>query len=295
MAPIRATSPGTRNRVGAHLVARRDPARLLDERAAPGGRHLRDHLRVPATAAHPRRPVRRSLFFCDHVLEHGHEQLRLAKSLDPDSRQIVLSDVENGVHVIVVIDVDTGIRTRIGPADLDGWDPAWSPDGRGIAFVHGHDDLAQRALYVIDPDGSNIRRLTTIPSRGSGFLAPVWSPSSDRLAFAAETADHDPFQKDIWIVELHGSPEIDVSNDPADETSRAGRPTVDGSPTSGRFHRVRCGSIPWCLPSPAARRRSCRRSSAIGRRHGHRTGRGSWRWSCVPARAARIASSRSMS
>ena len=139
-------------------------------------------------------------------------------SWSPDSRRIVLSDVENGVHVLALIDVETGIRTRLGLANWTAWDAAWSPDGRGIAFAHGRDDPSQRALEVIDPDGTNIRRLTTIPSRGSGFGTPVWSPLGDRIAFAAETAGPDPFQKDIWIVDLHGSPEIDVSNDPADET-----------------------------------------------------------------------------
>ena len=161
----------------------------------------------------------------------------------PDGHRLALSDVEDGVRVIVVVDVDTGARTRIGPADLDGWEPAWSPDGRQIAFVHGHEDLAQRGLYVMDADGSNLRRLTTIASRGAGFLEPVWSPAAYRLAFAAEAGDHDPFQKDIWVVGLDGSPEVNVSKDPADEDVPSWSP--DGgrlaylrsvSPGSLRFH-----------------------------------------------------------
>ncbi len=135
----------------------------------------------------------------------------------PDSRRIVFGDVVNGVRVLVVVDTTTHIRTQIGPADLDGWDPAWSPDGRHIAFVRGHDDLKLRGLYVMGTDASNVRRLTTIPSRGAGFLSPVWSPTSDRLAFAAETGGPDPFQRDIWVVGLDGLPEHDVSNNAADE------------------------------------------------------------------------------
>ena len=163
----------------------------------------------------------------------------------PDSHRLVIGDLEGGVRVIVVVDVRGGARTRIGPADLDGWDPAWSPDGRHIAFVRGHEDLARRGLYVMDADGSNLRRLTTIASRGAGFLGPVWSPAGDRLAFAAETGGPDPFQKDIWVVGLDGSPEVDVSNDPADEDFPTWSP--DGgrlaylrsvSPGSLRFHPV---------------------------------------------------------
>ena len=118
---------------------------------------------------------------------------------------------------IFVTSTDSHQPVEIGPPDLDGWDPTWSPDGQHIAFVRGHKDVAQRGLYVMAPDGSGFRQLSTIPSKGAGFLLPVWSPLGDRLAFAAETGGSDAFQRDIWVVGLGGQPEVDVSNDPADE------------------------------------------------------------------------------
>jgi Tol biopolymer transport system component len=135
----------------------------------------------------------------------------------PDGRRLAIGDQMNDVRVIVLVDVDAKTRTVIGPSDLDGWDPAWSPDGHTIAFVRGHVDLAIRGLYAMDADGTNLRRLTSISSRGAGFLEPVWSPAGDRLAFAAETNGTDPFQKDIWTVGLDGAPEVDISNDSTDE------------------------------------------------------------------------------
>jgi Tol biopolymer transport system component len=71
-------------------------------------------------------------------------------SWSPDSRRLVVGDVENGVRVLAIIDADTGVRTRLGPATLDGWDAAWSPDGGRIAFTHGRDDPSKRALDVIN-------------------------------------------------------------------------------------------------------------------------------------------------
>ena len=46
--------------------------------------------------------------------------------------------------------------------DSDGYDgaPAWSPDGRKIAFVSDRD--GDRDIYVMDADGSNVERLTEI-------------------------------------------------------------------------------------------------------------------------------------
>jgi Tol biopolymer transport system component len=161
----------------------------------------------------------------------------------PDSRHLVVGDVINDTAVVVVVDTETLERTPVGPTDS--FDPVWSPDGRHIAFARGHEDLANRGLYVMDPGGSNVRPLAAMPSRGAGFQIPVWSPSSDRLAFAAETTGPDPFQKDIWVVGLDGSPAIDISNNPADEQAPGWSP--DGSrlayvreiaASSLRFHLV---------------------------------------------------------
>ncbi len=168
---------------------------------------------------------------------------RTRMSWAPDSRRLVVGDVIDDSPAVVVVDTETLARTRIGPTDS--FDPAWSPDGRHIAFARGHADLALRGLYVMDPDGSNVRLLSAMPSRGAGFEVPVWSSSSDRLAFAAETTGPDPFQKDIWTVGLNGSPAIDVSNDPADEQGPQWSP--DGihigyvremAASSQRFHVV---------------------------------------------------------
>src|SRR5947209_15700728 len=45
---------------------------------------------------------------------------------------------------------------------------AWRPDGKEIAFSSGHEapySLYQSDLYVIQPDGSNLRKLTNQPAR----------------------------------------------------------------------------------------------------------------------------------
>lgn len=65
-------------------------------------------------------------------------------------------------------------------------DPAWSPDGARVAFVTNRDQdgTGMGELYVVDADGSNLRRLTfdsTPSTNGKGH--PVWSPDGSRIAY----------------------------------------------------------------------------------------------------------------
>ena len=50
-------------------------------------------------------------------------------------------------------------------------EPAWSPDGRQIAFTSGRD--GNEEIYVMSPDGSNQTNLTNNPADES---YPDWSP-----------------------------------------------------------------------------------------------------------------------
>jgi Tol biopolymer transport system component len=58
----------------------------------------------------------------------------------------------------------------------DDYEPAFSPDGRRVAFTRG----TNGALYVIDVDGGG---LTRIASPASGVDAATWSPDGSSLAF----------------------------------------------------------------------------------------------------------------
>ena len=59
--------------------------------------------------------------------------------------------------------------------------PAWSPDGTRLAFTSTRDGNSE--LYVMNRDGSGLRRLTNSPAIDS---TPTWSPTGTQIAFTSD-------------------------------------------------------------------------------------------------------------
>ena len=85
----------------------------------------------------------------------------------------------------------SGQRRLTRFAAMDG-DPSFSPDGRLIAFTRGIEvptpdgGLAvHQAIFVMNADGTGVRRLTGCPRLRCPSLdgSPVWSPDGTRIAF----------------------------------------------------------------------------------------------------------------
>jgi Tol biopolymer transport system component len=70
-----------------------------------------------------------------------------------------------------------------------------SPDGKMIAF--DSDRQGERAVYVADADGHNVKRVS-----GEGFAAvPSWAPDGRRLAFVRAEPNR-PRVWNLWTVDL---------------------------------------------------------------------------------------------
>jgi Tol biopolymer transport system component len=63
------------------------------------------------------------------------------------------------------------------------YDPAWSPNGKRIAFSSNRrlaEGSAATEVYVMNADGSGVRRVTATPGYDEN---PDWSPDGTRIAF----------------------------------------------------------------------------------------------------------------
>ena len=78
---------------------------------------------------------------------------------------------------LFVMDADGLHQRRISYRNGEEGAPAWSPDGRRIAFSSTRDGNSE--IYVMTTDGKNQRRLTRNPATDG---PPSWSPDGRRIA-----------------------------------------------------------------------------------------------------------------
>ncbi|MDH3290685.1 MAG: peptidase S9 [Gemmatimonadota bacterium] len=106
-----------------------------------------------------------------------------AGAWDWDGQRFVLAAIAKGRPVITITNIETGkIDREVRLEDIgEVFNPAWSPDGRYIAFSGLADGLSD--LFVFDLEGSELRRLT---NDGYAELQPAWSPDGRSIAVVTD-------------------------------------------------------------------------------------------------------------
>ena len=129
--------------------------------------------------------------------------LAIGASFSPDAKQIAFSSNRNGRFEIFVRPAAGGGNERQITADgKQAMDPAWSPDGKWIAYH----SVAMHGIWVIPAGGGAPRQISAFGS------SPAWSPDGKQLAFrsyepsslAASDWPGDG-ESTIWRVDADGS------------------------------------------------------------------------------------------
>ncbi len=108
----------------------------------------------------------------------------------PDGTKLVYSLFKDGVQKIHVAQLKRGENGDLLPieetvvvttgASSDD-DPAWSPDGKRIAFASDRNDIWQ--IFLMNSDGSGVKPLARDPKQEG--TKPAWKPDGKQVAFVS--------------------------------------------------------------------------------------------------------------
>jgi TolB protein len=123
----------------------------------------------------------------------------------PDGRIVYTGNVGGRFGVAVMNSDGTGqMLIWEYPPSAPGngvWRPRWSPDGSSIAFESEHD--GPHNLYIINKDGSGVRRLTEY-AESDGRVE--WSPDGNRLLFTRRWYPiGEPLRTALYVVNADGT------------------------------------------------------------------------------------------
>ena len=139
----------------------------------------------------------------------------LSPSWSPDGKRIAFVSYRDGkVHAIhgwptseiYVMDADGGNPQNLTNNSDDDFHPAWSPDGKRIAFTSykdGHfigEFEITSEIYLMDADGGNQQRLT---ENRKNDWSPSWSPDGERIAFSSDRKG-DFVNSEIYVMDADG-------------------------------------------------------------------------------------------
>jgi len=90
--------------------------------------------------------------------------------------------------------------------------PAWSPDGKWVAYFS--DESGEYQLFLKSPDGMSEPKKISLGSPASFYYDPVWSPDSKKIVFSDKRLS-------IWYVDLAKGTPVKIDTDTYDAPSRS--------------------------------------------------------------------------
>jgi TolB protein len=151
----------------------------------------------------------------DDVRDRAEAQSPDRGTRSPSRRAVAIAAMIVLVGLLVAPAVAIVERIYGGSRPGDVQTPAWSPDGRKLAFVSGRDGNAE--IYVMSSDGSAQENLTRNPANDSH---PTWSRDGRRLAFVSRRDGN----AEIYVMNGDGSGLRNLTRTPSDDLDPAWSP-----------------------------------------------------------------------
>lgn len=131
-----------------------------------------------------------------------------------DGKEIVFAR-EGAIYRVPVVG---GTAERVGRGPGSAANPAYSPDGKEIAFDYREPGSSIREIYVMNADGSGIRKVTQLQDV-SGFA--TWSPDGTTIAFHSTALGG---HAEIYTVPARGGDEKRITSSDLDAIQPAYSP-----------------------------------------------------------------------
>jgi len=132
------------------------------------------------------------------------------------STKIVFVSDRDGNDELYMMDYDGQNQTRLTFNKTRDYMPAWSADGKKIAFT-SYKKLGEAGLYLLDLEAGKI---TPVATRGTNF-SPSFSPDAKKLAFCSTTDGN----AEIYVANADGKNIKRLTFNEATDTSPSWSPT----------------------------------------------------------------------
>ena len=136
------------------------------------------------------------------------EGTSMSVAVSPDRRALAI-DLQGSIWTLPA---GGGDAKRITDVFNDARQPAWSPDGRWIAFF-GYRDGGYD-IWAVAPDGTGQHQLTWGPFDDR---EPAWSHDGTRIAFSSDRGDPLGSDYNIWILDVRSGTLRQLTKNPSDD------------------------------------------------------------------------------